>query len=182
MAHPEQFEFVVKLRNNFGFYFVGKKVLEVGSLDINGSLRDLFIQCDYTGIDLEMGKGVDVIAEGQTFNMPDCTYDTVLSAECFEHNPYWCETFTNMIRMCKEGGLIFFTCATTGRPEHGTSRTDKYSSPFTVNKGWEYYKNLTEQDFIEKIDFKNYFYYYGFEVDHRNNDLYFWGIKKPQKF
>lgn len=177
MAHPEQFEFVEKLRGNFGYYFVNKKVLEIGSLDINGSLRSLFIQCDYTGVDLASGKGVDVVSLGHEFNQPNCTYDTVLSAECFEHDPYWHETFLNMIRLCKNSGLVFFTCATAGRPEHGTKNSLPDSSPFTVGKGWDYYKNLTEQDFREKIDFDKIFNYYGFEVDDRNHDLYFWGIK-----
>lgn len=177
MAHPEQFEFVEKLRMNFGYYFAGKKVLEIGSLDINGSLRSLFIQCEYTGVDLAPGKGVDIVSLGHELSIPDNTFDTVLSAECFEHNPYWFETFTNMIRMCKNSGLVFFTCATEGRQEHGTSRTDPNSSPFTVQKGWEYYKNLTENDFKEKLDFDKEFNYYGFEVDKRNNDLYFWGVK-----
>lgn len=177
MAHIEQFRFVEKLRSNFGYYFAGKKILEVGSLDINGSLRDLFIQCNYTGLDLAEGKGVDIVCLGHEYNAPDCSYDTVLSAECFEHNPHWSETFANMIRLCKNSGLIFFTCATEGRPEHGTSRSMPYASPFTVQKGWDYYKNLTEQDFREKFDFDKTFNYYGFEVDHTNHDLYFWGIK-----
>jgi len=182
MAHPQQYEFVHKLRGNFGYYFAFKKVLEIGSLDINGSLRNLFIDCDYTGVDLAEGKGVDVVSLGHEFNMPDKTYDTVFSSECFEHNPFWHETFVNMIRLCKNSGLLFFTCATTGRPEHGTSRTDVYSSPFTVAKGWDYYRNLTENDFREKIDFDKEFNYYGFEVDNRHNDLYFYGIKATKNF
>ena len=88
-----------------------RKVLEVGSLDINGTVRIFFDNCDYTGLDLGEGKGVDLIEEGQNYDAPDETYDTVLSTECFEHNPYWKETFLNMIRLCKKNGLVFFTCA-----------------------------------------------------------------------
>lgn len=32
-------------------------------------------------------------------------YDITISCNCFEHNPYWRETFLNMHRMTKEGGL-----------------------------------------------------------------------------
>lgn len=181
MAHKEQFEFVTKLRSNFAYYFAGKKVLEIGSLNINGSVRDFFIQCDYTGVDIGPGKDVDVVSLGHEFIMPDNTYDTVLSTECFEHNPYWVETFDNMIRMTKNSGLVFFTCATEGRPEHGTAKTDIFSSPLTVEKGWDYYKNLTEQDFREKFNLDEEFNYYGFEVDNRNYDLYFFGIKATKK-
>ena len=102
---------------------------------------------DYIGIDVGEGKGVDIVCPGQDYNAPDNTFDIACSAECFEHNPYWKETFANMVRMCKPGGLIVLTCATTGRPEHGTTRSDIGSSPLTVSIGWEHYKNLDEGDF-----------------------------------
>lgn len=177
MAHPEQFEFVQKVKSNFSFYFAAKNVLEVGSLNINGSIRPMFLQCNYIGLDLDIGPGVDVVCAGQDFNAPDNTFDTVFSTECFEHNPHWEETFRNMIRMTKKSGLVFFTCATTGRKEHGTARTDFNSSPFTVAKGWNYYRNLTEQDFRKCFDFDKLFNYYGFEVNDQSFDLYFYGIR-----
>ena len=100
------------------------------------------------------------------------------SSECFEHNPYWLETFLNMIRVTKPNGMVFFTCATDGRPEHGTTRTDLYSSPLTVEKGWEYYMNLNEKHFTNFIDFDKLFVTYSFAVNGAICDLYFFGIKK----
>ena len=41
--------------------FTGTRVLEVGSLDINGSVRPIFTDCEYVGLDLGPGPGVDVI-------------------------------------------------------------------------------------------------------------------------
>ena len=41
--------------------------------------------------------------------------------------------------------------------------------PLTKTNYWE--------DFKDKLDFDSTLNYYGFEVDKRNNDLYFWGIK-----
>jgi hypothetical protein len=52
MAHQEQKDFVQKLRNNFSNFFTDKKVLEIGSLNINGSIREFFDNCKYTGIDV----------------------------------------------------------------------------------------------------------------------------------
>lgn len=158
--------------------FFQKKVLEVGSLNINGSIRQFFAYCDYLGIDVGPGKDVDLVCEGQTLDHPDNTYDTVGSCECFEHNPYWVETFVNMHRMCKPGGLVFMTCATTGRPEHGTTRTSPADSPLTIGIGWDYYKNLTEQDFKDKLDIDSMFSEYKFEVGSPHADLYFYGIKR----
>jgi SAM-dependent methyltransferase len=176
MAHQEQKDFVQKLRNNFSNFFTDKKVLEIGSLNINGSIREFFDNCKYTGIDVDFGDGVDIVCEGQNYKASDETYDVVLSTECFEHNPYWLETFKNMIRLCKDGGLVFFTCATDGRPEHGTSRTTPLDSPLTVKLGWDYYRNLTEENFTDQINFDEYFSEYHFEINDEHKDLYFWGV------
>jgi SAM-dependent methyltransferase len=197
MAHSTQQDFIVYVKNKFPNLFENVKVLEVGSLDINGSMRSMFSECEYIGIDVGEGKGVDIVCQGQEYDAPDETFDVCASGECFEHNPYWAETFANMVRMCKSGGLVFFTCATTGRKEHGTSRSDSYSSPLTVNIGWEYYRNLDEEDFREsfKEPFDEIFSEYEFHstVDYDTptefiknmrsyanpcEDIYFWGIKK----
>jgi SAM-dependent methyltransferase len=178
MAHPEQDFFVMDLKNKHQYYFANQKVLDIGSLDINGSVKKHFKNCDYTGIDVGYGENVDIVCEGQDYDAPDESYDVVCSLECFEHNPYWYETFMNMIRLCKKDGLVFFTCATTGRQEHGTRRTSVQDSPLTIDLGWDYYKNLTEQDFTEKVDFSSHFSKYKFVVNTKIKDLYFYGIKR----
>ena len=181
MAHLLQMEYVSTIKHNYLNYFKNTKVLEVGSLDINGSVRTFFEDCDYTGIDVGEGNGVDVVCEGQNFpGEPDC-YDVVISCECFEHNPYWVETFENMYRMCKPTGLIVMTCATTGRKEHGTSRTSPNKSPLTVANGWDYYKNLTEEDFRNNINFDETFSKYEFSENKISSDLYFFGIAANPK-
>ena len=177
MAHLQQDFFVMDLKNKHQHYFANQKVLDIGSLDINGSVKRHFKNCDYTGIDVGYGENVDIVCEGQDYDAPDESYDVVCSLECFEHNPYWYETFMNMIRLCKKEGLVFFTCATTGRPEHGTRRTSIEDSPLTIDLGWDYYRNLTEQDFVEKIDFSSHFKKYQFRVNTQSKDLYFYGIK-----
>ena len=179
MAHQEQFNFILKIKNQYPEYFRRKQVLEIGSLNINGSVRMLFERCHYTGIDVGEGPGVDIVCPGQLYNAPDKTYDVVLSAECFEHNPSWLETFQNMIRMCKSSGLVLFTCATYGRPEHGTTRSTPNCSPLTVDLQWDYYKNLGIIDFIEVIDFNKHFSIYQFESRNISpQDLYFAGFKR----
>jgi SAM-dependent methyltransferase len=150
MAHLEQKEFVVNVKKQFPEYFTNKKVLEVGSLDINGNTRSKFKNCEYTGIDVAAGPNVDVVCQGQDFDAADNTYDVVISCEVMEHNPHWLATMQNMTRVCKDNGLIIMSCATVGRKEHGTARTDPESSPLTVELGWNYYLNLTEQDFIKE--------------------------------
>ena len=178
MAHQQQFDFIQTLKTKFPTQFFNKKILEVGSLNINGSIRIFFTECDYLGIDVGSGNDVDLVCEGQKLDHPNETYDTVGSCECFEHNPYWVETFNNMYRMTKTSGLVFMSCATTGRAEHGTTRTSPQDSPLTTGIGWEYYKNLTAEDFIQNIDLDNMFLAYEFETGSPHQDLYFYGIKR----
>lgn len=171
MAHWEQRDFVRSVKEVFPEMFEGKKVLEVGSLNINGSIRDEFENCFYIGIDLDHGPGVDLVAAGQDVGFADGFFDTVISCECFEHNPFWRKTFKNMIRMCS--GLVLFTCATEGRQEHGTARSTVEESPFTAE--WDYYRNLVEEDFTSMglSNFKEY----KFTTNNNTHDLYFWGTK-----
>lgn len=173
MAHPEQFDFVKSVRDRFPNHFASVRVLEVGSLDINGSIRQFFTDCEYTGVDLGPGAGVDQIAAGETLDYPDHTFDTTASCECFEHNEHWQETFANMWRMTRSGGLVFFTCATTGRKEHGTRRTNPTSSPYAQ----DYYRNLTANDFgVLPLD--EWFSDHQFTVESRHHDLCFWGVRR----
>ena len=149
-------------------------MLEIGSLNINGSVRDFFTANKYIGVDLAAGPGVDVIGEGQKLDYEDNSFDVAVSAECFEHNPYWAETFSNMHRMSSK--YVFFTCATDGRAEHGTTRTDIGSSPFTIE--WDYYRNLNENDFQQEFNLDEMFESYFFETNDVSHDVYFCGLKR----
>jgi SAM-dependent methyltransferase len=177
MAHAEQQAFVQSVKDAFPSFFNGGRVLEVGSLNINGTVRIFFDADEYIGIDVGEGRDVDVVANGHEYKTRK-KFDCAISCECFEHNPFWKETFANMVKLTKSGGLVLFTCATTGRPEHGTSRSDVGSSPLTVGNGWEYYKNLTEEDFAEAFDLDGMFKEKCFSVNTSSHDLYFWGIKQ----
>lgn len=172
MSHQSQLDFVLGLKNRYPEYFTGTKVLEVGSLDINGSIRQFFDALQYIGVDLGQGKGVDLVCKGEELDFPDNFFDVVASCECFEHNPEWAKTFDNMVRMCS--GLVIMTCATTGRPEHGTRRTSPSDAPFCG----DYYRNLTEQDIRDNCDLSK-FAVYEFSTNANPADLYFWGICKP---
>lgn len=174
MAHIEQREFFTAMQTKFPASFSYRWVLEVGSLNINGTVRDFFTNCEYTGVDVGAGPGVDVVAYGENLDYPDNSFDVVVSAECFEHNPQWLKTFINMSRM--SNNLVLFTCATTGRAEHGTRRTDAGSSPLTAD--WDYYRNLTAKDFEDAIDMGALFDNYEFSVNNTSHDLYFWGTVK----
>ena len=174
MSHKEQIDFFMSIKNKFPEMFNGVSVLEVGSLDINGSIRNLFDATIYIGVDLEEGPSVDVVGQGQELSYDDKFFDVAVSAECFEHNPYWLETFLNMCRMASK--YVIFTCASDGRPEHGTTKSAPECSPFTLE--WNYYRNLNQKDFTDHINFDEIFSQYEFAYNNYSCDLYFWGIKK----
>ena len=177
--HQQIADYVEEIKETYPDNFCESTVLEIGSLNINGTVRKLFDNCNYTGVDIMKGPRVDVVCEGQNFDDPDESFDTVISCECFEHNPYWRETFLNMYRLCKKGGLMLITCATEGRAEHGTRKNAPAASPFTVIKGWNYYQNLTDYDFYKSFDLNRMFKEYEFSTIHEDwvHDLRFYGVK-----
>jgi SAM-dependent methyltransferase len=177
MAHKEQAEYIASVKTRFPQFFHRGRVLEVGSLNINGTVRDFFDAEEYIGIDIGEGPGVDVVSGGHKYKSKK-KFDCVISCECFEHNPYWEATFANMVSLTKNGGLVIFTCATTGRPEHGTSRTTPQDSPLTIAEGWSYYRNLTQENFEGMFNFDFMFKEKCFSLNSSSCDLYFWGIKK----
>ena len=163
-----------------GNYFINKRVLDVGSGDINGNNRFLFENCEYYGNDVIQAHNVTIVSKTKDLPFMDNTFDTIISTECFEHDKMWGATIMNCISLLKSGGLFLFTCATPGRPEHGTSRSGtNWASPFTTNTwGEEYYMNLTEKDIRTVFYPEQYFSEYEFSVNEQSKDLYFYGIKK----
>lgn len=178
MAHPQQQQFVRAVSEHLSADYAGRRVLEIGSYDVNGSIRQFFSSSHYVGVDLIEGPGVDLSCAGDLVDHPDDSYDLTVSCECFEHNPRWREAFLNMLRLTKPGGILMFTCATRGRLEHGTARTSPSASPGTLSAGWNYYQNLTARDFRSRIAIEKLFAGHFFLTNHHSCDLYFIGSKQ----
>jgi len=149
-------------------------------MDINGNNRFLFSGGTYIGIDPAEGRNVDVVCRGQDYT-PEEQCDVIISTECFEHDMHYAATLQNAVRILKPGGLLMFTCATTGRPEHGTIKTSPKDSGTTQigDEEWgNYYKNLTEADIKDALDLDMIFSSYAFEFNTSPYDMYFWGVTK----
>ena len=83
--------------------------------------------------------------------------------------------------MLKPDGLFCFTCASTGRGEHGTRRTsprDSYGTIGNLEDMTDYYKNLTELDLNEVLHLNRLFSVWNTYYNNHSRDLYFVGIKK----
>lgn len=173
MSHVEQQVFVSSVKSKFPDHFVNTRVLEVGSLNINGSVRQFFEKpLEYIGVDLGPGPGVDMVCSGHELPFAENLFDITISCECFEHNQFWEETFQNMHYCTKDGGLIVMSCATDGRPEHGTHGANPFDAPFTN----DYYRNLNVNDFSVAFQLDKMFSDWHFSINHASHDLYFWGV------
>ena len=195
--HKQARNFLNKTKNQFPQNFKNKKVLSIGSFKVNGSEKDFFESCDYTGLDLGPGPGVDVVCPANKYDAPDGAFDVIVSCECWEHNPYYKESIINAIRMLKSGGFFVWSCASTGRPVHGTTTQDSIdikagvtaqgntvsdwiSMPNVTRQDWdnEYYRNINTFDIASVVDMEKNFSRYMFEYDNEHCDLYFLGIKR----
>ncbi|MBN1872067.1 MAG: class I SAM-dependent methyltransferase [Candidatus Omnitrophica bacterium] len=101
----------------------GKSVIEIGSFDVNGSLRPLiesYKPREYIGVDIEEGPGVDKICsvEDLSKEMSGNRFDLVIATELLEHVKDWRKAVRNIKDICKEGGLILITTRSIGVPFH----------------------------------------------------------------
>jgi glycosyltransferase involved in cell wall biosynthesis/SAM-dependent methyltransferase len=178
-VHKLAWGFVSTVKAQAPEFFIGKRVLEVGSMDINGSVRDLFTSCDYFGIDLGEGKGVDEVRHVTQVFLADATYDVIISTEALEHDELWNLSLKAMYRLLKPNGVLIITCAGPDRAEHGTRKTEDWASPHTT----DYYRNISVEDFASvlpaELFSKSQLVYCGYEGGEKE-DLYFVGIKKSQ--
>ena len=94
------------------------RILEIGSLDVNGTIRDLFPGTDYTGIDIRPGPGVDQVMSGANLEFPDNSFDGVLYLETMEHDKTFWLTLSEIARVLKEGGRLVITTRGIGYPLH----------------------------------------------------------------
>jgi len=102
----------------------GKSVLELGSRDVNGSLRSIinaWAPEHYVGVDIVKGPGVDVVCdvEGIAERFGQESFDIVISTEMVEHVRNWREAISNIKRVCKPGGTVLLTTRSRGYAYHG---------------------------------------------------------------
>lgn len=97
---------------------LGGAVLEVGSYDVNGSVRAFFAGCDYIGVDMREGPGVDRVAEASALPFDAGTFDVVVSTEMLEHDAAFWLSLPEMARVLKPGGHLLLTARSTGFPIH----------------------------------------------------------------
>lgn len=91
-------------------------ILEIGSSDVNGSLRDVApAQSRYVGIDFEAGAGVDIVTTaGAPLSVEDASFDFALASSVFEHDPAFWNSFVEMVRKVRPGGIVYINVPSNG--------------------------------------------------------------------
>jgi SAM-dependent methyltransferase len=140
VAHREQLQFVRSVKQRMPAFFTGRRVLEVGSRHINGSVRALFADCDYLGIDSAPGDNVDLVTCAHQFDDPS-GFDVVVCCEVLEHDPWIEQTLASIVRLVRPGGMFIGTCAGPLRPEHGTRASTGATAIFGPDA--DYYRNVS---------------------------------------
>ena len=96
-------------------------ILDLGSMDVNGSYRECFgdSRWTYRGIDLAAGANVDIVLEDPYHwrEIRSCTADVVVSGQAFEHIEFFWLTMLEIARVLKPEGLCCLI-APSGGPEH----------------------------------------------------------------
>src|SRR4029077_149992 len=98
-----------------------RRVMEVGSFDVNGSVRpyvESLKPVEYLGVDICDGPGVDRICPAEeliaTFGLSD--WDCVISTECLEHVEDWRACIRNLKGVTSD--LLIVTTRSLGFPYH----------------------------------------------------------------
>ena len=89
-------------------YSISGKILEIGSCNVNGGLRDLCPSgSEWIGVDI-------VLENPHKLPFSDETFDVVLSSSVFEHTDFFWELFKEKCRCVKPGGYIYINAPSAG--------------------------------------------------------------------
>ena len=142
-------------------------ILEIGSLNINGGIRELLepLANMYVGIDMQEGPGVDLVVDAVDYWKYD-SFDVVVCNEVFEHTPDYAKIIFNAMTSLREGGIFIATMAGEGRAPHSAIDEEPI-------RPWEHYRNIGEWELNQIMEG----YFEHSEVDKLGTDLRCWGTK-----
>ena len=101
---------------------IAGRVLEVGSYNVNGTIRDQFADKvrfpEYIGVDMRTGPCVDAVMLANKLEFPDSSFDVVLCCDTIEHDSRFWESARELFRVLKFGGFAIVTAASLTMHPH----------------------------------------------------------------
>lgn len=118
--HTSSLEHIERLVGKYLPAAGGLNVLDIGSMDVNGTYKRFFPspRCQYLGLDMVAGPNVDIVLDN-SYRLPLASFsqDVVVCGQVFEHVQFFWLTWLEMIRVLRPGGYIFLVAPSRG-PEH----------------------------------------------------------------
>ena len=148
MCHESCTEFIT--RNLTRKDAVDKRAIEIGSLNVNGTVRNIVQSlgiAEYIEIDFRKGKDIDILcnAENIVEKFGKESFDIVISTSFLEHSENWKKVISNIKNVCKKRGIMLHTTVSIGYGLH------EYPSDF-----WRYelsdMKNIFSDCIIQKLE------------------------------
>lgn len=91
-------------------------IVDLGAGNVNGTLRDVSPKgAYYIGLDMAPEPDVDVVIKPNTsLPLASETIDIVVSSSMLEHDTFFWQTFLEMARITKPGGIIYINAPSNG--------------------------------------------------------------------
>lgn len=142
------------------------KVLDVGSRNINGTVKDILtgFGLEYTGLDMIDDGSVDIVCNAHDMkdHVKEEEYDLVICFDTLEHDDKFWLTVENMRWATKKGGWMVIIAPSLHCPIHDWPSDYYRFLPSVIRLFFEDYNDC-------------YFEVYGFETD--PDAIYGWGMK-----
>ena len=119
-------------------------VLEIGSLNINGTARVHWPNARWLGIDRQRGPGVDVVADFLDWQF-EGLFEIVVCCEVLEHCSEWRAIIGRVGHYMRASGFFVGTCA-------GPRRTPHSAIDGGPLRPGEYYANLTADQLFMALE------------------------------
>ncbi len=119
-------------------------MIEIGSYDINGSVRPLFEGSEYIGLDPQEGPGVDWVGDALDYE-PEGKVDCVVCCETLEHAEDWEGLVKKGMSWLDEDGVFLITAAGPGRKPHSA-----VDGSYNV-RDFENYQNISTGDLAKAL-------------------------------
>lgn len=145
------------------------RVLDVGSLDVNGHLRKFFPDSTYVGVDMRDGENVDVVCNGHDLvtRFGEASFDLVLCFDTLEHDDRFWQTWEQCRAVCKVGGFVALGVPGRNHPQHDHPRDY-----------WRFMPHAFEDYFLQGLDDTRLEIQTDDPAHQHEDEIYGWGRRR----